>query len=134
MRFHLVASFLSGCCYGLMASHSMNIAPGQSRLSSFGFTKQKSNEPLAYGLVSASEHAAQLHFDIQQVSNAQGRELEARRAAAVAAAGVKNPVGRPLSRRVPYPRANGRTTAGRLTRARKRRMINKTACEHACML
>jgi hypothetical protein len=34
----------------------MNIAPGQLRLSKFGFTKQNTNsEPLAYGLASAAE-------------------------------------------------------------------------------
>ena len=71
----------------------MNIAPGQNLLSRYGFTVQKRYEPLADGLVSAAEHSARLPADIQQATDAQARELEARRVAA--AAKPKNPVGRP---------------------------------------
>ncbi len=77
-----------------MASRTMNIAPGQNRLSSYGFTKQKRSEPLADGVVSAADHAAKLPANIQEASDAQARELEERRVAA--AAKPKNPVGRPL--------------------------------------
>ena len=71
----------------------MNIAPGQNLLSRYGFTVQKRYEPLADGLVSAAEHSARLPADIQQATDAQARELEARRVGGQSMHGVAPPHG-----------------------------------------
>ena len=97
------------------SSFGMNIAPGQNRLSRYGFTVQKRYEPLADGLVSAAEHSARLPADIQQATDAQARELEAA-AGGGARGGAGGTSPRPAavhqqgasgapSRQMPHPRA-----------------------------